>query len=361
MKTSFISSMSMQTTLRHTMAKAQQQLTAATNEAATGVHNDIGVALGSATARSLDLNRDVIRIQSLIDTNAIATQRLESSDEALDKMAQSAQSVLAGLLALTDSSQTVNAVKQTIEANLTAFTGFANSAVKGEYLFSGVNTDVKPLEDYSAANSPIQAAVDRELQAFMTANGIATEADITNDQMATFLGDLEKKFMGEEPITSPPHPAPLESTDFWTAFVSNASDVNMKSRISQGEIVQTSTNANTDGMRSFVFGSIVAIEFLGGDFANVQEAVVQKSRDAIGRGETGITAQRSSLGLSAERVKKADESLKAQQTIIKNHLLELEGIDVEEASVRVNALKLLLETSYTLTGRLQSLSLVNYL
>ena len=135
----------------------------------------------------------------------------------------------------------------------------------------------------------------------------------------------------------------------------------MKSRISQGETVQTSTNANTDGMRSFVFGSIVAIEFLGGDFTNVQEAVVKKANEAIGRGETGITAERSSLGLSAERVKKADESLGAQKKIIETHLGSLEGIDVEEASVRVNALRLLLETSYTLTGRLQSLSLVNYL
>lgn len=351
----------MQTTLRHTMAKAQQQLTAATNEAATGVHNDIGVALGSATARSLDLSRDVIRIKSLLSTNAIATQRLESSDEALDKMAKSAQSVQTALLALTDSSQTVNAVKQTIEANLTAFTGFANTAVKGEYLFSGVNTDVKPLEEYSTANSPIQAAVDRELQAFMSANGIATEAAITKDQMGVFLDDLEKKFMGEVSITSPPHPGPLGSTDFWTEFVSNASDTNMKSRISQGEIVQTSTNANTAGMRSFVFGSIVAIEFLGGQFTNAQEAVVKKANEAIGRGETGITAERSSLGLSAERVKKADESLEAQKKIIETHLRDLEGIDEAEASTRVNALRLLLETSYTLTGKLQSLSLVNYL
>ena len=361
MKTSFVSSMSMQSTLRNTIAKAQQQLTAATNEAATGIHNDIGLALGSATARSLDLNRDVIRIQSVIDTNSIATQRLESSDEALDKMAQAAQSVQKALLALTDSTQTVDAVRQTIEANLSAFTGFANSAVKGEYLFAGVNTDVKPLEDYFGEDSPIKAAFDRELSAFMTANGIAAKADITNDQMGAFLNDLEKKFMGDEPITSPPHPGPLGSTDFWTEFVSDASDVNMKSRISQSETVQTSTNANTSGMRSFMFASIISVELLGGDFTNAQNAVVSKANLAIGRGETGITAERSSLGLSAERVKKADESLEAQQKIIKDHLLELEGIDEVEASTRVNALKLLLETSYTLTGRLQSLSLVNYL
>ena len=39
----------------------------------------------------------------------------------------------------------------------------------------------------------------------------------------------------------------------------------------------------------------------------------------------------------------------------------LEDVDIAEASLRVNALKTQLEAAYTVTGKIQSLSLLNYI
>ena len=59
MKTSFISSLAMQNSMRSTILKAQLEMTNLNTELTTGKHADLGLTLGANTARSLDLNRDI--------------------------------------------------------------------------------------------------------------------------------------------------------------------------------------------------------------------------------------------------------------------------------------------------------------
>jgi flagellar hook-associated protein 3 FlgL len=180
--------------------------------------------------------------------------------------------------------------------------------------------------------------------------------------MNDFMGKIEAKFAGTDPVTSPPHPVDVDGQDFWTTFGSDASDVNMTSRISQTEVVESSTNANSKGMRYFALTSITAIEFLNDDMpANVRETVATKSISNIKTAIDGINQQRSKLGLSEGRVSQANDALKAQQSIIETHLIDLEGIDTYEAKTRIDLLKSQIEIAYNLTARLQEMSLVNFL
>ncbi|KEQ09415.1 flagellar hook-associated family protein [Pseudorhizobium pelagicum] len=364
MKTSFVSSLSLQTTMRTAVAKAQQDMVAAQQEVTTGRHADVGVALGATTARSLDLTRDVLRIKSMLTTNSLATQRLESSEEALSKMAELGQKVLDSLVGIGSSSDATNldVARTAIQNSLDTFSNFANTSVNGEYLFSGINTDVKPFEDVAKEGSAAITAFGAELNFFMTNNGIASKSDMTKADMDAFLTEMEAKLDGTSLLTDPPHDPAVAGQDFWSTFVSSASDDNMKSRITQSEIVQTSTNANSQGMRKFVLTSLVSIEFLTSDMSDVaKEEAVSRSTGYIGQAMSGLTGERATLGLSAERVKKADETLDAQMNIIEVHLNDLEAVDAYEASTRVKGLEALVETAYTLTARLQQLSLVNFL
>ncbi|WP_377298454.1 flagellar hook-associated family protein [Rhizobium sp. SGZ-381] len=361
MKTSFSSSVSIQTSLRQAMSKAQSDLVKANEEVTTGVHADMGVALGGSTSRSIDLSRDVMRIEGQLTTNSIAEQRLNSSEEALSKMADVSQKVLDSLAALTNSTSTLGDARATITSAMDTFTDMANTSVTGEYLFSGTNTDVKPLTSYTAAGSPFQAAVDTELNFYMSSNGIASVNTMTPAQMQGFLTDLQSKFDGTTTLTDPPHTG-MGGQDFWSSFVSDASDTNMTTRISSTEVVATSTNANSTGFRNFMFASVVSSKFLTEQMPeNVRSVVVDKSTAAIGKAISGINSQRSDIGLSSQRVKQADDTLEAQKTIIETHLNSLQGIDAYEASTRVTSLQALLEAAYTLTSRIQKLSLVNFL
>jgi flagellar hook-associated protein 3 FlgL len=360
MKTSFSSTVSVQTSLRQAMAKAQNELMKANEEVTTGVHADMGVTLGASTTRNLDLTRDVMRIDAQITTNSVATTRLSASEQALSTLADASQDVLDVITALSSSTSTLDDAQLSLQTSLSTFIDVANSSVSGEYLFSGTNTDVKPLTPYEDG-SDFKVAVDAELNQFLSDNGIASAEDMTPAEMNSFLADLEAKFNGTAPLTDPPH-AGQAGGDFWTTFVSNASDTNMTTRINANEVVETSTNANSVGFRSFVFATVISSEFYRADMPEqTRDVVTSYAANSIGMAISGINNQRSEIGLSTQRVSDADDALEAQKKIFEVHLNDLQGVDAYEASTRVTSLQALLEAAYTLTSRIQQLSLVNYL
>lgn len=362
MKTSFSSSVSVQSSLRTVMAKAQTDLIKANKEVTTGVHADMGVALGADTSRNLDLTRDVMRIDSQLTINSVATTRIDSSDAALGNMSKSIDSVRGILASLTSSPATLGDAVQGLNSAINSFTDAANISVAGEHLFAGVNTDVTPMASYTQAGSPFKQAFDRELNQFLTTNGLATKSDMTATDMQNFLNLMETKFDGTSTLTSPPHPATVVGQDFWKTYASNANDANMSTRINSSEVVTTSTNANGAGFRNFMLGTVMSAEFLTPDVAEAaRNVVVVKANEVIGRAQTGITKARTELGISSERIKTANESLEAQKKIFEVHLNDLQGVDAYEASTKVTSLQALLEASYTLTSRIQKLSLINFL
>jgi flagellar hook-associated protein 3 FlgL len=367
MKTSFISSLAMQNSMRSTILKAQLEMTNLNTELTTGKHADLGVTLGANTARSLDLNRDVDRLSSLVSVNSIATQRLKSSQAALDGMAKAAQEIQKVLVPNTSSAApTLATVAKTISNAFNTFTGFANTAVSGEFLFSGINTDVKPIDDYFAEGSTLKAAYEVELNAFMAAQtpAVGNIADLSKDQAAAFMTRIEGVFNGTTPVTNPPHSdlTAGQNYDFWTTYGSKASDTNMTSRISQNEVVETSTNSNSQGMRYFAMTAMTAMTFLDDKVpSDVRELVATRSVTNIGTDISGLNQQQSQLGLSESRVSKANDSLAAQKKIIETHLLDIEGIDTYEVKTRLDLLQQQIEIAYSLTSRLQKMSLVNYL
>ncbi|MFK0384926.1 flagellar hook-associated family protein [Rhizobium sp. RM] len=367
MKTSFISSLAMQNSMRSTILKAQLEMTNLNTELTTGKHADIGLALGANTARSLDLNRDVARLTSIASVNSIATQRLEASQAALDSMAKAAQEIQSVLVPNTSAEPpTLSTVVQTISNAFNNFTSFANTAVNGEFLFSGINTDVKPVDDYFADDSKLKAAYNVELNAFMASQtpAVGNIADLSKEQVSEFMTHIEGVFAGTTTVTNPPHTdlTAGQDYDFWTTYGSQASDTNMTSRITQNEVVETSTNSNSEGMRYFAMTAITSMTFLDENVdSEIREMVATQSVTNINKAISGINQQQSKLGLSESRVSKANDALAAQKKIIETHLLDLEGIDTYEAKTRLDLLQQQIEIAYSLTSRLQQMSLVNYL
>ncbi len=349
MKTSFISNIGVQTSMRDTIADAQAQLIKAQKEITTGTFADRGVALGWETGRSVNLTIDITRIEALQNSNAIVDDRLQGSQAALGAMETYMQTARDALIALSgsdDATLLTTAVDTTTNA-LQAFVATGNTSANGEYLFAGINTDVQPLTEYTAT-SAAKVTFDTAFNTFFgfppTSASVNT---ITATQMDTFItGTLEPLYTGAQ----------------WNTDWSTASDTNMSTRISTAETVSTSTNANQKGFRSFALGGVIAKELLNLDIgSDVRQIVTEKSISYINDGITGINAQRTVLGLSQQRLASANDTLAAQKDIIETSFNNLVEVDVYEASTLVNALKTQVETSYTLTARIQQLSLVNYL
>jgi flagellar hook-associated protein 3 FlgL len=319
-------------------------------EVSTGRLADVGLALGSSTERSVSLQRELLRLQTLTDTNAIVTQRLGASQQALSLMAEAAEQVRNTLVTFkgNDSVDQLSVQKSEIKSAMSMFTAAANTSFNGEFLFAGINTDVLPFDDYNATGSAAKATFDSELATYMSTNGIASMSDFTKAQMEDFITNIL---------------APLYADDTqWALDWSKASSQNMSSRISAGEVIQSSTAATTDGFRKFALASVIASELMDADVSSdVRTYIGEAAIGYVAQAVTGITAERSTLGISEARVKKANTSLEVQINLINTHITDLEGVDTYAAGVRMNTLLTQMETSYTLTARIQQLSLINFL
>ncbi|CAN7571777.1 flagellar hook-associated family protein [Ensifer sp. ENS07] len=348
MKTSYVSNLAIQTAMRMTIQQNQMDLLKATQEQTTGRHYDVGLTLGATASRSLNLQREIDRLNSMKSTNSVVTQRLSGSQGALETMAKAAEKVRDTLVTYkgNDAASQLKIQKTEILGALQTFTAAANTSFNGEFLFSGINTDAKPLADYTAT-SAAKTAFDAAFTAFKTANSITSDDQITVTQMQDFIKNtVEPMFTGTG----------------WDANWSDASSQNMTSRISASEVIESSTNANTNGFRMFALASVITAELMDKNVTpEVRAAIGVEALQYAEQGIAGLNAERSQLGISESRVKKANTSIDAQLKLVNTHVADLEGIDPIETSTRINTLKVQLETSYTLTSRLQQMSLLNFL
>lgn len=339
--------------MRLTIRQAQNELLKSQQEVSTGFYADIGAELGSKTSTVVDLNRESLRLNSMISNNSIATQRLSASQEALKQIATAAEEMNNALITISGSSNsdTINTTIMTVSNSLSTMTSMANQSANGEFLFAGINTDVQPIAEYtdtSAAKTAFDAAFTTYFGFPPTDTvGTATIAATGTPSMEDFITTvLEPMFTGAD----------------WTTNWSSATDQAMTSRITQSETVQTSASANENGFRYFALAAIVTKELMTiGAPANAVTTAINKAIDYTGRAITGINSTRSELGLSQNRIEKADASLKVQVDIIETSLSSKIEVDAYEASTRVNSLLSMVEASYTLTSKIQALSLVNYL
>jgi len=350
MKTSFISSLAVQNAMRMTVQKGQMEIQTLQKEIVTGRYADIGEALGASAGRSVALNQEVYRLETIRGANSIVTQRLSASQLALTSMADQAQSMLEAFIAVSgaDDTSRLNVANQQLTNAVDSFTSAINTSSNGEYIFGGVNTDTKPLADYQSAGSAAKATFDGAFLGYFgfTQNDPAA-AGITTAQMSDFLTNTLE---------------PLYTGTAWNTDWSTASDNNITSRISRTELVESNTNSNTEGVRKFALAAVIGLELLGSPISSeVRSLVNSEAIKHAGEAVTKIDNVRSSLGVAESRVKKANTALEAQVRIFELHIGDLEGVDAYEASTRMNSLLAQVETSYQLTARLQQLSLMNFL
>jgi flagellar hook-associated protein 3 FlgL len=349
MKTTQISTLAISEATRQSRTKLQLTLATSQKEATTGRLADVGQGLGYLTGRSVSLRQDLDRLNTFKDTNSIATTRLQQTQTALEGVADLAQEFISTLVAARASASSAEVAVADAKTKLIALTSAMNNAANGAYLYSGINTDVKPLTDYFATPTAAnRAAVATE---FTTAFGVPQGAPgtelITSADMKTFL---------DGPFSA------LFNSANWTSTWSSASDQNITSRISNNELIETSTNANVSGIR-LLASAYTMVADLGAESLSQDafQAVVDKAIAVTGEAIGDLTQLRASLGTNQERISTSNDRMSMQITIMTEHINLLEGVDPFEASSRVNALLTQVETAYALTARLQRLSLINYL
>jgi flagellar hook-associated protein 3 FlgL len=347
---SITSTASLANALRRTVLDTQNQMTKAQVEVSTGRVADLGLALGGAAGRDFALGVRSADLASIANSNAVIAARLDSTDTTLTTIAQTAQKFLETLVGTqSGAGSDAQAIQDNAIAGLKSLTAALDTSVAGVYLFGGVNTATPPVAEYFSV--PTSSARDAVGQAFVSAFGVSQESDsvgaITQSQIQTFLdGDFANLF----------------SSTAWSASWSTATDHGTTNRISLSQIAETSVSANDSALRgiaqAYTMVADLGVTKLGAD---AYQAVLKTAAEMLGQAIGGLTRLRASVGVMQKNVIDANEAIIAQRNVLATQIGALENVDPYEASTRLNNLTTQLETSYTLTGKIQQLTLAKYL
>ncbi len=347
MKTTFISTQAIANSNRYNLLRMQAEMMKLEKEVVTQRVADAGIHLGSRTGMSVSLERDLKRLQSIIDANALGTARLSATQAGLQSMAEQAKELLTITIAATSGSVEPAIAMSAARAALSEMTGVLNTNLNGENLFAGVNTDVRPMNDFFDPASPARAAMEN---AFATHFGFAhtdpLAAGITAADMTDFLTNvIEPQFLGAG----------------WSDW-SNATDETITARITLTETAQASVSANIDGVRRLAMAAAtIAVFFEGTINREARGAILAHGTSQSALAVSGITQVQSQTGIIENRISSANERLEMQMSIFQTKNSALVSIDPYEASARVSTLLAQIETAYTLTSRIRQLNLVRYL
>jgi flagellar hook-associated protein 3 FlgL len=347
MKTSFVSSAAVSQAMRYSLIRSQGELVKAQKEVSTGRVADAGLALGARTASSISFARDIERLNGIVDSNGLVSSRLSATQKALDQITLAAQDFLATLTSASSGDALSDVTRASGEATLKALTSLLNSSFNGEHLFAGTNTDVKPLDDFTAAASGAKAAFDAAFLAhFGFAQSDPAAAAIIKPDMEAFLISVEPQFLGAG----------------WQANWSNATDQAIVSRIALNETAVTSVSANNDGERKLAMAAATISDLLSSEVSIAgQSAAIALAVTLVGEAIADLGTLRAETGITEKRVADASQRIKLQSDLFERQILDLEGIDPYEASTRVADLLSHIETSYALTARIQQLSFLRFL
>jgi flagellar hook-associated protein 3 FlgL len=346
---SFISSLSLSDDTRRSIARLQSQLVDAQKELATGRHADVGVTLGATTGVTVSMRQDMDQIQSIQSSNNLVLNRIDASQTALGTIATSASTFLSALISGQSASTSPDTLLQAAQAGLQTLQDQLNTSLDGQFLFSGINSDVKPVDDFYG--DPPSAGAQAVTAAFTAKFGISPDdpaaANISPSDMQDFLNN---EF------------ADVFSSSNWSGTWSAASDKPVSNRISRTDIANTSVTANDPNFRALT-EAYAMISGLG--FANLssgtQQVIISNARNITANVTGGITQVQSYLGVTQQRVSDSNDQINAQVDFLTKSIDNLETIDPAAVTTQLSQISTALQAAYSLTNQLNNLSIMDYL
>ena len=346
MQSSYISSSAISNALRQSILQMQIQLTRAQTEVSTGKVADIGLTLGAGTGQYVSLTQQLSGLQTITDTNNLVATRLSATNSAMTDILTTAQGFLNNLVAGQSGTTDPQLMQQQAMSSLQSLTSDLNTTADQQYVFSGINSDVKPIADYSQGAAQ-QAVANAFSTAFGTTQTGSGAASISSADMQTFLGaQFSNLFTGSA----------------WTSDWSSASSQPIRSRITASELVDTSVSANDSAMQKLAMAyTMVGDLGLSNLSQAAQQTVMSNATRTITAAITQLTNLQAGVGNMQSQVTNANNQMSVQTNVLTTQINNLDTVDPYEASTKVNNLTTQIETAYSLTEQLHGLSLVNYL
>jgi flagellar hook-associated protein 3 FlgL len=346
--TSYISTQSITSSLRQSILQLQWQLTASETEMTTGNYVDIGLALGDQTGETVSLQAENSLLQSITDTNQTAGTRLSTTENVLSSLQTSAQNLLNSLIEGDGSTSNASTIQASGQSDLQNLISSLNTTVNGDYIFAGTNTSNQPITDYYASGAANKAAVDT---AFLAAFGMPqTSASVSTVSGTSMQNFLDTQF------------ASLFQGANWSSNWSSASSQTLTNQISENQTASTSVSANNVAFQQLA-QAYTMIADLGTQNLNASAygVVVNTAQGLLTSAISNLTDIQANVGQTQSNITSATNQMSLQMNILSTQVGNLESVNTYDVATRVTDLQTQIETAYSLTSQLHSLSLVDYL
>lgn len=344
-----VSNLSTSSAMRSTVSRLQREMNQVRTEAATGKVADRGLALGVRSSLSVDLHEQVKRIETIRSMNANVASRLEATQDAMTAIRSIVDGVMSQFAQARSAGGDYALAAKSAAAALEQMNDKLNASFNGQYLFAGVNTDVRPVapnpNDPASAG---RAAVDASFlaQFGMSQTDPNVETIPANDLDAWIDGSFSTLF---------------DDAD-WRTHFSGASSQVIQSRVSMSEVVASSVSSDANAFRDVTRAlSLVAQGGIAAMSRSAADHVMDRAMKILGSGQQSVTSMQADMGSVQTRVNDATERLVIQSQSLAKSIGSIEDVDPYAVSVRLNNLQTQIETSYALTSRISQLSLLKFL
>ncbi|WP_062113455.1 flagellar hook-associated family protein [Aureimonas sp. AU40] len=351
-----ISSLTLSNFSRTTIQRVQTQLADAQTEFNTGRHADVGRTLGYVTGNTITYRAQESSLQNMVDTNKLVASRFTLMDNALTSIRNNGDDYSKALINGTATGTGVGSLIQTATQGLQSVLGSANLSSGGQYLFSGTRSEVQPVLSDTTAITTLNGNLKTK---FLTALGISDVSLAKSDDVKAYFSDAGlTQTVGGVSTTY------KFSTDFdaeWATIANTGGDVST-AQISKSETIETSISASSAPFKNTVAAyamiGALGIDQMGSD---ARQALTTAAQSKLTQGRDGIVKLQADIGVRQNRVAAANDLLTKQQDVVVAAYGRLENVDQTEAGLLINQLKTQLDATFAVTGKLQNLSILNYL
>ncbi len=327
----------------------QAQIAQSTAEIASGRKSDPAREMGVGASLLYRLYDDIQQGDALKNTAALAGERMKTMQTAMASVSKifedTSTRILQADVLRQESYTTLSADTPDILASIT---DLLNTDFQGQKIFGGTDSAARPLSNI--ANLPTQ--MQTILDSAVAANG-GEPLDATTIQ--DVLDQIDAIFGGP-------------GSDFYSLYYTSGSTTGDGTpnlvRIGEGQTLAYDVRADNAAFKDAIH-ALAFTSLLGGSDTQLTEeakvALADRAGELMRGAQTSLTTLAGTLGTKEARLEQVANIQERAVNAATSQINTLEGADYYTLSDRVSTLQIQLQATYSITAKLQTLSLVNYL
>jgi flagellar hook-associated protein 3 FlgL len=347
----YISTLASHLQLNSSIRSLQIQLMDAQKEISTGRKADLVAALRDRAAEDVDLRNALNDATEFKGTTDIVASRMDTMQAALGGVRDIADQMRSTALTSRDAVSR-RYLQEAAATALDRINSFLNAEVAGRTLFSGIQTNLAPMQATTAVNaasglSP-QQAVSQVIANLGPITDAASALAVANgpDGISSIFNDTNSN----------------TNLNYSTTFYNGASTGSVTARLDHGYQIDYGVRADNPAFRELQQGlSMLASVPFGSipddAFAAWQDEAVKH----ISAGFQGAIDVSAELGFKQSVVADAATRHDAMIAQLNNQVASLEAADPFQTALRLSQLQTQLEATFSITARMNELSLTKFL